>query len=108
MQDFIVAVHARAASSTMTQRARLLLDLIIDIKNNRKHSKSSAKADAAGLHMASEAALEPAVKAWLNKLDTAAVQLHGLSWDTLIGSHKKVRLLSNACCRRLWWALDVW
>ncbi|KAK9813973.1 hypothetical protein WJX73_007570 [Symbiochloris irregularis] len=93
LKDFIVAVHARAASSTMTQRARLLLDLIIDIKNNRKHSKSSAKADAAGLHMASEASLEPPVKAWLSKVDTAAVQLHGLSWDTLISSNKK----------GLWW-----
>ena len=39
MKDFVVAVHARAAQAggagRLTKRAQILLELVVDVKNNR-------------------------------------------------------------------------
>ena len=90
-----MAVHSRSAaasaSGTMTQRTQLMLDLVIDIKNNRKRSKADAKAAFNEPAVTAEGALGPAAKAWLRSADVASVQLQGVSWETLIDANKKVR-----------------
>lgn len=37
MKEFVVAVHARAgqAGAALSKRARMLLELVVDVKNNR-------------------------------------------------------------------------
>ena len=57
MKQFITGVHARSAemkaNDALTQRARLMLELIVDIKNNRKRTNM-------GGNVGLEAAVPPA------------------------------------------------
>lgn len=43
MKDFVVAVHARAGvaggAGQLTKRAQMLLELVVDVKNNRYAGK---------------------------------------------------------------------
>ena len=65
----------------MSQRARLMLELVLDVKNNRRRTAAAA---------AAEGALGPAAKAWLRGADLGAVQLQGISWELLTDPGKKV------------------
>ena len=82
-----MAVHARAAHARqgpgMSQRAQLMLDLVLDIKNNRRRGKGEA--------VAAEGTLGPAAKAWLRAANVGAVQLQGITWAVLTQPDKKVR-----------------
>lgn len=46
MKTFVLSVHARSAElaskEALSQRARLMLDLVVDIKNNRKRASPQA------------------------------------------------------------------
>jgi hypothetical protein len=48
MKDFVLRVHTRAAelgqSGSLTQRARLMLELVVDVKNNKGSNKASGAA----------------------------------------------------------------
>ena len=72
----MLAVHARAAElgsqGALSQRARLMLDLVVDIKNNRK------RGDGAGGRTAS---LPPPVAKLLRDSNVEAVSLQQLSWE---------------------------
>lgn len=85
LQDFVVAVHARAAKAGseggMSQRAEIMLSLVLDIKNNKRRDKASGPA----------AVLSPAVVTWLKQCHVGHVQLKGLTWNKLLTSNKKVR-----------------
>ena len=85
LQDFVVAVHARAAKAgsegDMSQRAEIMLSLVLDIKNNKRRDKASGPA----------AVLSPAVVTWLKQCHVGHVQLKGLTWNKLLTSSKKVR-----------------
>ena len=77
LQDLVVSAHQRAAgvpadAAELTQRSRLLLDLLVDIKNNRHQ-----KPDAGGSF-------------WLKPRDVAPVQLLGISWEVLASPEKQV------------------
>ena len=72
-----MAAHRKAAAvpthaAELTQRSRLLLDLLVDIKNNR-HQKPEAGSSF-----------------WLKARDVAPVQLSGISWKLLASPHKQV------------------
>jgi len=81
----VVAVHARAAKAGseggMSQRAEIMLSLVLDIKNNKRRDKASGPA----------AVLSPAVVTWLKQCHVGHVQLKGLTWNKLLTSNKKVR-----------------
>lgn len=85
MQDFVVAVHARAAKAGseggMSQRAEIMLSLVLDIKNNKKRDRAGGPA----------AVLSPGVVTWLKQCHVGQVQLKGLTWNKLLTSNKKVR-----------------
>lgn len=59
MKDFVLSVHTRAAelgqSGSLTQRARLMLELVVDVKNNKGSNKASGAATA----------LSPGLNKWL-------------------------------------------
>ena len=76
-QDLVVLAHQRAAAvpaeaAELTQRSRLLLDLLVDIKNNR-HPRP-----------------ETGGSFWLKPHDVAPVQLSGISWEVLASPVKQV------------------
>lgn len=93
MQDFVVAVHARAAKAgaagQMSQRADIMLSLVLDIKNNKRRDKASGPA----------AVLSPGVVTWLKQCHVGHVQLKGLTWQKLLSPDKKVRHHLSMCCR---------
>ena len=87
VQEFVVAVHATAAErkGEMSQRAEIMLELVVDVKNNRK-SKSSALANTL------ESYLSQGSLRWLKESRVADTQLKNLTWERLIDPQKKVPL----------------
>ena len=85
MQEFVVAVHARAAKASaagqMSQRANIMLSLVLDIKNNKRRDRANGPA----------AVLSPGVVTWLKQCHVGHVQLKGLTWQKLLSPNKKVR-----------------
>ena len=85
LQEFVVAVHARAAKAgsegKMSQRADIMLSLVLDIKNNKRRDKASGPS----------AVLSPGVVTWLKQCHVGHVQLKGLTWQKLLSPHKKVQ-----------------
>ena len=78
MKTFVLSVHARAADlgaqGELSQRARLMLDLVVDIKNNRKRG---------GAGGGQTAALPPDVRKLVHGSNVEAVALRQLTWDTV-------------------------
>ncbi|KAF8061907.1 MRF1 [Scenedesmus sp. PABB004] len=103
MKGFVLAVHARAAAAggRMSKRAEIMLELVMDIKNNRaREAKAKAKkgaaagggggggAAAAGRGGAA-AVLQPPLLKWLRGAGVADVTLANVSWAKLLQPDKK-------------------
>ena len=84
LQDFVVAVHARAAKARaeglLSPRASIMLGLVLDIKNNKRKDRATGPA----------AVLSPGVISWLKQSHVGHVQLKGLTWQKLLTRDKKV------------------
>ncbi|KAG2436983.1 hypothetical protein HYH02_011415 [Chlamydomonas schloesseri] len=116
MKEFVLGVHERAAAlgkdGQLSRRAQLMLDLIIDIKNNKtsaaggaaatvslggtavKGGKGAAGGAASGAAGAGRrggalAVLQPSVAKWLAGLGVDEVCLRGLTWTKLLAPNKK-------------------
>jgi hypothetical protein len=86
----VVGVHARAAEKkgSMSQRTEVMLELVLEIKNNRKSKGGSVTA--AGL----EVLLSQGSQKWLKDSQVAEVQLRAVTWGKLLQPDKKVVTLS--------------
>ena len=71
----------------MSQRAEIMLSLVLDIKNNKRRDKANGPA----------AVLSPGLVTWLKQCHVGHVQLKGLTWHKLLSTQKKVRAGSLAC-----------
>lgn len=71
----------------MSKRADILLSLVLDIKNNKRHDKAGGS---------SRQSL--AVHKWLQKASVGGVQLKTLPWQKLLASNKKVSILLRCSC----------
>lgn len=108
-------VHDRAAAAsaagTLSKRAALMLDLVIDIKNNRKprsnvdRSKFDPVVDGSGRRGAA-GVLQPGLLKWLRGAGVDDVTLVNLSWSKLTAPDKKGEGgggqregLGPACCQ---------
>ncbi|GLI60135.1 hypothetical protein VaNZ11_002206 [Volvox africanus] len=118
MKEFVLGLHERAAQlgrdGLLSRRAQLMLDLIIDIKNNKtsaaggaaaaadvslggtatRKSKAAAAAAASGAGGGGRrggalAVLQPSVAKWLQQLGVEEVSLRGLTWKKLLAPNKK-------------------
>lgn len=89
LQEFVIALHERAgrarAQGAMTERAEVLLSLVLDIKNNRQRKEGASAVTTRDL-------LPSSVFKWLREANAEAVQLHAVSWAKLLGPDKKVRV----------------
>lgn len=108
MKCFIINVHRRAGdfskqgnaifvlaeselSGILSKKAELMLDLVIDIKNNRLAKKGSRESF---IH------LSHTVGKWLQKIDVSKIALMDLNWKKLLDSQKtgiQKPSLENAC-----------
>lgn len=94
----MLAVHNRAAaagqSGGMTKRAEIMLELVMDIKNNRqrdvkaKKGSAAVAAGAAGRGGAA-AVLQPGLLKWLKQSGVDDVTLANISWAKLVLHDKK-------------------
>lgn len=100
LQDFVLAVHNRAAtagaSGGMSKRAEIMLELVMDIKNNRMREGKASKAAAAAAAAAGKkgrggaaAVLQPGLLKWLKQLGVDDVTLNNISWAKLVQPNKK-------------------
>lgn len=75
----------------MSQRADIMLSLVLDIKNNKRRDKASGPATV----------LSPNVVSWLKQCHVGHVQLKGLTWQKLLSPKKKVGgalpIISQSC-----------
>ena len=87
-----MSVHAKAAElgaqSALSQRARLMLDLIVDIKNNRKRPTKGGQT----------AELPPDVLKLVHGSNISAVSLRNLQWDHV--RNPTYSLSSDTSCNR--------
>ena len=92
MQDFVVAVHERAAKAGsqggMSPRSEIMLSLVLDIKNNKRRDRAAGPA----------AVLSPGVVTWLKQCHVGHVQLKGLTWQKLLSPHKKASAALPLLC----------
>ena len=81
-----MGVHARAAEAkeSMTQRTAVMLELVLDVKNNRRPKAGATVA-------ALEALLSVGAQRWLRESRVAEVQLRGVTWEKLLLPNKKAR-----------------
>ncbi|KIY94918.1 putative Nucleolar MIF4G domain-containing protein 1 [Monoraphidium neglectum] len=105
MKDLVVAVHeaaakshARGAGLGLTKRAEMMLELVMDIKNNRSgvaapgkapKSASAAGAGGGGRKGGAAAVLAPGQIKWLKGSGVDDVKLVNLSWAKLVAPDKK-------------------
>lgn len=77
MKAFIESVHGKSATlrtnNALSQRARLMLELIVDIKNNRKRKNL-------GGHVGLEAAVPAGTLKQLRECNAEAMALHHITW----------------------------
>ena len=82
-QDLLVAAHKQTArlpqaAVGLQQRAKLLLDTLAQIKNNRHRQQA------------------PTSAFWIKPADVAPLQLAGVTWQQLAAPDKKVSARHNA------------
>jgi hypothetical protein len=79
----------------MSKRAEIMLELVMDIKNNRlRESKASKAAAAAGTagrkgRGGAAAVLQPGLLKWLKQQGVDDVTLSNISWAKLVHPNKK-------------------
>lgn len=120
LQDFVLAVHNRAAAAGaaggMTKRAEIMLELVMDIKNNRQRDVKASRAAAAAVTAAggkkaaaaaagaaagrggAAAVLQPGLLKWLKQSGIDEVTLANISWAKLIQPNKKGSSRSDLSC----------
>ena len=89
----MVGVHSRAAECRqgMSQRTEVMLELILDIKNNRQ-PKGGSKGAALEMFMGQGA------QCWLKESKVADIQLRAVTWEKLLSPDKKVQLERLSLC----------
>eukprot|EP00898_Chlorokybus_atmophyticus_P001124 jgi/Chlat1/2011/Chrsp158S02301 len=91
MKEFIVAVHARAADrpqgeGAISKRVQFMLDMIVDIKNNKGVAARKKEAAAVGA-----GAQQAKLKKWVKGLGVSEVTLRSVTWQKLLEPNKKGR-----------------
>ncbi|KAI7835645.1 hypothetical protein COHA_010459 [Chlorella ohadii] len=83
MKEFVVAVHARAGQAggtgRLTKRAQILLELVVDVKNNRTREEAKRKV----------VVLAPAIGKWLKQCGAPDAAVGGISWHKVLQPGKK-------------------
>lgn len=90
MKGFIISVHARAAEvgvKNLSARARVMMDIVVDVKNNRKRELTKQMAQM----------LDAQILRWLKNTGISSVALGGISWDKVLEKDK----------RGFWWLPSV-
>ena len=88
-------MHTRAAAARagggMTSRAEVMLGLVLDIKNNKRHRRVSGQ----------QHVLAPDAHKWLKGAGLAAVQVPPLTWHRLLEGGEKVSP-TWGCCSQMY------
>ncbi len=71
--------YLTGSNTGLSTRARVMLDLVVDIKNNRKREDGRKKA----------VQLDPAAAKWLRGCNVGAVALGGITWKKVLTGDKK-------------------
>ena len=74
-------------AGALSKRAQMMLELVVDIKNNRKRESSGASGGGGG------AALAPTVAKWLKSCGVREMAVGGITWDKVLQPDK----------RGIWW-----
>lgn len=92
LQDFVLAVHARAAAARsagqLSTRADMLLDVVVEVKNNRAGG---------GKDGAQGAAMSPVQQRLLKQWGVGQVLLRGMTWPRLLARDSHKVLCSLLC-----------
>lgn len=90
MKNFVVNIHEKASSrGTITTRARVMLDLVVDVKNNRMKARKGALSISTNGSATIANALPPNVSHWFKSQNIDAVAVGGISWNKIIDPQSK-------------------
>jgi nucleolar MIF4G domain-containing protein 1 len=94
MKEFVISIHSRAAEvggiGSLSRRAQIMLQLVVDIKNNRKRHQNNTNNDGSG-GTAATAVLSPMVLKWLKSGRVDDVSIAGLKWSRVVEKDKRGR-----------------
>ena len=90
MKNFVVEIHEKASSrGNITTRARVMLDLVVDVKNNRMKDKKGTLSISANSSATLANALPPNVAQWFRGCNVDAVAVGGIPWSKIIRNDNK-------------------
>jgi nucleolar MIF4G domain-containing protein 1 len=95
MKEFVISIHSRAAEvggmGSLSRRAQIMLQLVVDIKNNRKRPQNSSNSSNNGGSTAATTVLSPMVMKWLKSGGVDDVSIAGLKWSRVLEKDKRGR-----------------
>lgn len=84
MKNFVIDIHDKASTcGDISARAKVMLELVVDIKNNRmKETKGALSISASGSASLANA-LPPNAAHWFRGCDVQSVAIGGISWSKI-------------------------
>jgi nucleolar MIF4G domain-containing protein 1 len=90
MKNFVVEIHEKASKhGEITTRARVMLDLVVDVKNNRMKDRKGALSISTNGSATLASALPPNVAAWFKTCNVDSVAIGGIPWSKVVSSSQK-------------------
>ena len=90
MKNFVIDIHDKASNhGDMTTRAKVMLDLVVDVKNNRMKSRQGALSISGNGSATLANALPPNVSNWFKTCNVEAIAVGGIPWSKVVCSNNK-------------------
>lgn len=90
MKNFVLEIHSIAGEKgDLSVRAKVMLDLVVDVKNNRMKKRQGSLAIPMDGTKPLASALPPQTGLWYKSLSVETVSIGGLSWDKILSADKK-------------------
>lgn len=90
MKNFVIDIHEKASQhGDLTTRAKVMLDLVVDVKNNRMKSRQGALSISSNGSATLANALPPNVSNWFKACNVDAIAVGGIPWSKVVRSNNK-------------------
>lgn len=90
MKNFVIDIHDKASKhGEITTRAKVMLDLVIDVKNNRMKSRQGALSISANGSATLANALPPNAATWFKKCNVENIAVGGIPWSKVVCATNK-------------------
>lgn len=90
MKNFVIDIHDKASRhGEIPTRAKIMLDLVVDVKNNRMNSRQGALSISGNGSATLANVLPPNVSTWFKACKVEAVAVGGIPWSKVVSRNNK-------------------